>query len=220
MRKRSIKPEQMVTKIQQTLNRKDLSGYCKIKEVYDTIGEWRLNDWEPIPLCENPRKTRGSTEKFTEDELRSLRSMNERLIRLENEIRSRTRKIEDQLKKEEDKWLTDYELYYEFDFYLREDYPDYREDDENILTCSRTHGVSLDKNGSLNHNDLPGDHPLGNDRHCSLFHHLYDHTPLSWDDILRIGSVWVDIIVQYQHLEHFETGKIHDLTRTSRDQRS
>jgi len=43
-------------------------------------------------------------------------------------------------------------------------------------------------------------HPMKGEFHCWLYHCLYDHMNLSWDDILRIGMIWVDIIVFYQHM--------------------
>jgi hypothetical protein len=37
---------------------------------------------------------------------------------------------------------------------------------------------------------------------CRLYHCLYDHTPLEWDDLLRIGHIWVNIQVWYQHTSY------------------
>lgn len=36
-------------------------------------------------------------------------------------------------------------------------------------------------------------------KHCYSFHHLYDHTDLTWFDLCNIDSVWVEIRVTYQH---------------------
>jgi hypothetical protein len=35
--------------------------------------------------------------------------------------------------------------------------------------------------------------------HCWLYHCLYDHTDLRFDDMLRIGHIWVNMPVIYQH---------------------
>ena len=35
--------------------------------------------------------------------------------------------------------------------------------------------------------------------HCYSFHHLYDHTDLTWFDLCNIDSVWIELIVNYQH---------------------
>ena len=58
---------------------------------------------------------------------------------------------------------------------------------------------------SVNHNDFNFDpnHPMNKDFHCYLFHHIYDHLigddELDWETILKIGTVWTDIEVIYQH---------------------
>jgi hypothetical protein len=42
-------------------------------------------------------------------------------------------------------------------------------------------------------------HPLQDEVHCYLYHRLYGHTDLWFDDLLRIGRIWVTIQVWYQH---------------------
>ncbi len=37
------------------------------------------------------------------------------------------------------------------------------------------------------------------EHHCWLYHNLYDHSGLSWEDLLRIGPIEVDLKVTYQH---------------------
>jgi hypothetical protein len=37
------------------------------------------------------------------------------------------------------------------------------------------------------------------EHHCWWFHHLYDHTHLGWEDLLRIGHIWGDVKVCYQY---------------------
>lgn len=34
--------------------------------------------------------------------------------------------------------------------------------------------------------------------HCYTLHYLYDHTILSWSDILKIDMVWIEIVVRHQ----------------------
>jgi hypothetical protein len=41
-------------------------------------------------------------------------------------------------------------------------------------------------------------HPLKDQFHCYTFHHLYDHTVLTWFDILNIDSVWIELRVWNQ----------------------
>ena len=39
---------------------------------------------------------------------------------------------------------------------------------------------------------FPGEH------HCWLYHSAYDHSGLGWRDLLRVGSVWVDLVTTEQ----------------------
>ena len=36
-------------------------------------------------------------------------------------------------------------------------------------------------------------HVVCKDYNCWIFHSLYDHTQLQWEEILRIGSIDVDV---------------------------
>ena len=40
--------------------------------------------------------------------------------------------------------------------------------------------------------------PLLNFKHCYSFHHLYDHTDLTWYDLSFIEDIWLEIKVDYQ----------------------
>lgn len=40
--------------------------------------------------------------------------------------------------------------------------------------------------------------PLLNFNHCYSFHHLYDHTDLTWYDLSFIEDIWLEIKVDYQ----------------------
>ena len=42
--------------------------------------------------------------------------------------------------------------------------------------------------------------------HCWLYHCLYDHTPLGWEALLRIGHIWVNLSVIYQHTAAMMSG--------------
>ncbi|QXP90933.1 hypothetical protein [Methylococcus capsulatus] len=100
--------------------------------------------------------------------------------------------------------MNDYELEAVITYHLRQDDPEYRSDDDNILAEQTEYltGISLDAGGRLrtlladgqNHND----HPEG-ETHCWLYHDLYDHRNLDWADMLRIGLVWLDIKVAQQY---------------------
>jgi hypothetical protein len=44
-------------------------------------------------------------------------------------------------------------------------------------------------------------HPLYNFRHCYLFHDLIDHTILSYQDIVDIEDVWIEVVLTVQNFQ-------------------
>lgn len=46
-------------------------------------------------------------------------------------------------------------------------------------------------------------HPLQHQHHCWLFHELYDHTYLAWQDILDMEAIWIDVVLVTQHCGEF-----------------
>ena len=101
--------------------------------------------------------------------------------------------------------MLDYEIEVHLDFVLREDDPDYEDDDDNFLTRRRE---SLKRQGISELADFTppwGPAGLRAEPHCWRFHDLYDHeygveSPrLSYRDCLRIGSIWIDVRVWQQY---------------------
>jgi hypothetical protein len=45
---------------------------------------------------------------------------------------------------------------------------------------------------------IPQDSLIAKANHCYSFHHLYDHTDLTWFDIYNIDEFWMEIKVGYQ----------------------
>lgn len=105
-------------------------------------------------------------------------------------------------------WMQDFNLGIVFTFYLREDDPEYEEDDDNILmqieeivfdyndqyrddfgfgiTNTSTHYFSEFRD------DFEGQH------HCYMYHELYAYSYLEWSDLLRIGDIYVEIKIEEQ----------------------
>jgi hypothetical protein len=51
-----------------------------------------------------------------------------------------------------------------------------------------------------NHNEFQfGNSSLSKQTHCWLLHHLYDHTQLTWHDILGTDVIWLEVIVRIQN---------------------
>lgn len=103
---------------------------------------------------------------------------------------------------------------------LRQDDPRYREDDDNFIAVSTIGSMATglrkrQEEGRIacavderalaaldtedcNHGPRDALRHLGEVRHSRLFHDLYDHQLLSWDDLLSIGSIWVRLRCEHQ----------------------
>jgi len=93
-------------------------------------------------------------------------------------------------------WLSDADFDIALTCWLREDDPDWRDDEDNIVYENDRHLIF--------HEDLPLEDdwntfrnwvrdPLEG-RSCSYFmHDLIDHGHLTTRDLLRIGSIWIDV---------------------------
>jgi hypothetical protein len=105
-------------------------------------------------------------------------------------------------------WIKEYEIECTVEFYLNENDPAYSEDEDNNL-AEFSEGVDLLRYAdhsllasSVNWNDLrisDMDNPDQDEHHGWFYHQLYDHAKLSWDNILRIGDIWVNIQITLQH---------------------
>jgi len=65
-----------------------------------------------------------------------------------------------------------------------------------------------------NHNEFEfrQGHPMFGEHHCWLFHCLYDHEYLTWEEIASIQNFWVDIKPRYQY--RFDTPDKHFAPQT------
>jgi hypothetical protein len=107
-------------------------------------------------------------------------------------------------------WVTDYEIESTVEFWLKETDRSYVEDKDNILAVIENYRVGGsrfhepdDDELTFNWNDcgiMDLDNPTQLEYHCWLYHHLYDHAGLCWEDLLRIGRIWVDLKVTYQRM--------------------
>jgi len=148
---------------------------------------------------------------MTRDQRLFLVNLNKRLSEIEKQLKKETLEMiammNNRLEDATD-WINDYEIECSVEFYLHEDDPAYSEDEDNIL-AEFTEGISLLRyaDHSLlasdeNWNDLslPDlDNPDQREHHGWFYHQLYDHTKISWEDMLRIGDIWVDINITLQH---------------------
>ena len=138
-----------------------------------------------------------------------LQRLNDRLATIEKHIKCEAVNLNTQLQarvQHPTDWLSDYEIELAVEFHLREDDPAYRDDNDNILATLREMLKDNAQNDfgiddGINHNAFQymDGHPMQGEGHCWLYHCLYDHTDVWFDDMLRIGHIWVDIRVWYQH---------------------
>ena len=140
-----------------------------------------------------------------------LVNLNNRLSEIEQQLKKEALEVIDTMDKRlEDgsDWIDDYEIECTVEFYLNENDPAYSDDEDN-LQAEFTEGVGLLRyaDHSLlaseeNWNDcgIPDmDDPAKNEHHCWFYHQLYDHAKLSWENMLRVGDIWVDINLTLQH---------------------
>jgi hypothetical protein len=149
---------------------------------------------------------------MTREQRLFLANLNQRLSEIEKQLKKEALKIIETMDKrvnDENDWISDYEMDCTVEFYLRDDDPEYSEDEDNVLAEFKEDGLNLLKysetslvasEANWNDQSIPDlDHPDQMEHHGWFYHQLYDHTHISWDDMLRIGDIWVDINVTLQH---------------------
>ena len=193
----------------------------KYRDAYKTVEEilrgrsWRLFDYiESAYIREFSDKS-----ELTEEEKKKILELNSTLSDLEKRINREAEKIAVECDKRigspEEEFLKDYEIEFEVQYFLREDDLAYNEEGDNIL-ANFSHNWSKEEKIVLetgyNWNEMAHmeqKEETHHDYHCWLFHELYDHARprLTKKDLLRIGSVWVDVRLIYQHCFGLKDGK-------------
>lgn len=164
-----------------------------------------------------PRRSHTPIASLSPEERASLLRFNAYLVDLERFIVQEAEPLDRALlarKNDPADPLIDYDVEAQVTYTLRQDDPAFREDDDNIL-AERTEDLSgcswrgpdqrcTFLNDGENHNDLPG---LEAESHCWMYHDLTQHRygqapegqPLDWPEVLRIGSVWLDLKATQQY---------------------
>jgi hypothetical protein len=148
---------------------------------------------------------------MTREQRRFLINLNNRLSDIEKQLKKEVLQIiktMDKRIKDESDWINYYEIGCTIRFLLNEDDPAYSDDEDNIL-AEFWEGVALLRYtersllaSEYNWNDcnIPDIDNLDQiEYHCWFYHQLYDHAKISWDDMLRIGEIWVDLNLTLQH---------------------
>lgn len=138
-----------------------------------------------------------------------LQALNESLRQIESKysviIDARFKELQARVTDSSD-WLMDFNLECVITLYLREDDPEYNEDDNNILMTieeeyRNSHSHVRDRDWGfgatqVDHAESPGSYP--GEHHCYLYHQLYSHCNLDWRDLFRIGDMYVEIKIDEQ----------------------
>lgn len=150
---------------------------------------------------------------LTQAQLSQLQKLNLRLKNMQDKILKEIEILDSQLiKRVEDKndFLDDYELEVNISFYIKENDVNYKEDEDNIITNIEQYVKKISLGNKHfwtgNHNEFTSweNHIMKDEYHCYWYHCLYDHNNLSFEDILNIGRIWVDIKTYYQYFEEEE----------------
>ena len=148
-------------------------------------------------------------EDLTKDQKGFLFNLNKQLSEIEKEMNPEMIKLNKVAKarlEDPNDWVSDYELECVITFFLNDNDSEYDEDIDNVLVelseCALADDDSVygwDDNENYNEFQY-WDHPMSKEKHCNLYHCLYDHTKLGWSNILRIGCIWIDVKIEYQKI--------------------
>lgn len=141
--------------------------------------------------------------KFTNQEVEKFKLLNNKLRSYEKIMRQETESLYTYAKSriDDNSIVIDFEIEIKLYFYLSESDPAFVIDESDNIMCI----LQTTKYGKLDwewgfgdendHNTIPErvGTLMENEKHCAIFHALYDHTMLNYEEILRIGSFKMDV---------------------------
>ncbi len=144
---------------------------------------------------------------FSQTHINRIRSLNHKLKTEEERIRPFAMQLIDSLKKQvQEKQIDDFNIQQHLSFF------------SNNTACNKRHGVEegdpfSEEKGFLlfgeqtedmfysdNWNELPKGHTLADELFCYSMHCLVFHGSLTWQDIIDIDEVWIELKVDYQFI--------------------
>jgi len=145
---------------------------------------------------------------LTENEISLLRVLNHKVADIEVEVKKEMLEIQNRLDSrvlDQCDFLEDYNIECHVTFFMRDDEAAHSDMDNKILTELVFEKIMDDDNpheigSGANVNIFSGNAvlPLHNDNHCWLFRCLYEEPGLSWEEIMKIGTVWIDVDVSHK----------------------
>ena len=155
---------------------------------------------------------------FTDDNVKRLNIINTLLTEKSEAAYQQAEKLENDvltLMKNHDPFISDYEIQFKLSFFSEKKYsniPDLQGNPffecEPIWFHKAGHGKESDKNQhkdwlfKTDHTEVIHEgHPLYTFRHCYLFHDLIYHTILSYQDIVDIEDIWIEVVLRIQNFQ-------------------
>jgi hypothetical protein len=133
-----------------------------------------------------------------------IAKLNSRLRKVEKRVYELAKKEHQRVLKrvlEKEDGIIDYELNVKIFFYSdEEEITSYEEYLKPNFLLDRKSNLADNQNHNVTSTLYP--YPLLNaQKHCWLLHHLYDDVLLSWEQILSIDSLYIDLDVSFQYEE-------------------
>lgn len=133
---------------------------------------------------------------MSDEEIYRLKAISQKFLELENIIRQERQKIKSLLDirvLDQDDWVQDFEIEATMTCYISESDIAYDVNEDNILCVVPDYNIKnqRDWNEQL-------DSRFAGDFHCGSFWWLYSAMQISWENILRIDSICLDLNVVYQ----------------------
>ena len=155
--------------------------------------------------------------KFTKRNLLRLKQINKMLRAKEQKAYQLARQYETTVLKDmnTNKFISDYEIDFEIALFSDKKYKNVEDmvgnpfyTDKYALHIFKKDSQTPKEAGEYekwlfesNHNDMGEKQPLYGQKHCALFHHLYDHTYLAWQDIIEVEEIWIEVILRLQNIQ-------------------
>jgi len=201
------------------LNHAQFDKYYEYYLAYTDKKKWREHK---VPLYKR-RNAMDKKFKFTRRNMIRLNQINQMLRAKEKKAYQLASQYETTILKNmnTNKFISDYEIDFEIALFSDKKYKNVEDMVGNPFYTDK-YALHFFKKDSLvqsevehcekwrlsNHNYMGETHPLYGQKHCSLFHHLYDHTYLAWQDIIEVEEIWIEVILRLQNIQTVKNTRI------------
>jgi hypothetical protein len=167
-----------------------------------------LKDWKNLSRAESDmlwerQQLLNKKFNFTKKRIQKLQSLSDMFKTEEQRIKPHADRISSlQANWLSEKLIDDYEIEVHIEcwnnnYYRKQDESFYKNPFFIDRSINLFHKIDNDSfyNDNWNEFQFMEEHILRDQFHCYSLHHLYDHTILSWWDIMKIDNVWIEIQV-------------------------